>query len=1107
MKDDEELLLVSSVKRYLNYIQNLDCNSYELIGFPVNCQFYDFNKLVNNSLKNLSELISSLNNDKKLKLYSLQRFNNKISARQYWRSKTYYALNNNTDGCFIFIYDSGEENLVESKRNYKNLNSTNPDFCHSLLFRDYVKKNKIGFEIDLSLQSDKYFSEFEQELDNKKSVLGNNNISFQKSNIKKIINSFNFYFPKANLQTLHYIYYITDYYAYNFNCHAFKEISPNYYLLEAIKISEIDSGHDLYGSVINKLKKGDSNGISKLSKWLAYVNILTSLTKLLVYYSETKQNDLKILLLDDHPGKMQEEIEQLNCWLNTKIEYIIAEDQPSTVNKIDELFNVLLNKTKTIDETIRKIKEGIEKGEYHFIIIDLDYEGELKGFEYLRKLRKIKSVYDPPYVIVFSRSEDSESIQKALNMGALFFASKQNFAHLLLEIFKAIPIIKQLRNKEENLYSLGNNWNLLYQLPLAKILELRTKVIDRNLYLPYEVNNSKYGFVDKKILESKEDYLWIKKLPKAELHNHIGSVLGSELIVRTSLLVLSQKYSKHNNYQNISTIIKFILPIVTDPFLNETNDVALSNGNDNSFKHWYNLKQIFICDASTQFFNQSIFTIITNSLNLKLHKKTPEEVLLSPTDDTLENHFHPFSKLANSVYFRTKIELRKKNVNYDEVMLFFILLMDIRQKLSNNLPLKKILNDTKAEIKQIFKVKKKPFAFPGSDIDIFIEKLNNEKNNKLLQYLKDNIYQYDEYLLNSLISAHSKQRCLPYENRGLFNYLRGCEYGGAPHLQSKESIFLAAHHIIFNYAIPDNIRYLDLRCSIDGYNKFQLFDKTNAQKNISKNGSNPFDEVVQALIKSFSFWQEYAFEKINKKVHVNLIVTAKRHKSLKEFEKNVELTVNNYNLHNGHEYKKRNSFFPNKTEIVSFDIAGLEKNNRISKFKDQIKPLLDKCVPITMHAGEEDSHESIWEAFYLAHAQRLGHALTLEDNNELKNLVRESFVNIELCPISNYLTNNKYMFKKESKEYPIKEYPIKKYLKERLSVSINTDNPYVSDSTLTKEFLFASKIYGGLTRWQILKLILYSFKSITIHKNLKSILMKEINEEIFKLILEESELC
>ena len=76
--------------------------------------------------------------------------------------------------------------------------------------------------------------------------------------------------------------------------------------------------------------------------------------------------------------------------------------------------------------------------------------------------------------------------------------------------------------------------------------------------------------------------------------------------------------------------------------------------------------------------------------------------------------------------------------------------------------------------------------------------------------------------------------------------------------------------------------------------------------------------------------------------------------------------------------------------------------------------------------------------------------------------------NVELCPISNYLTNNKYSIKKHN-------YPLKDFLEDRISVSINTDNPFVSDTNLTKEFLFASKISDGLTRWEILKIIYIQF--------------------------------
>jgi len=1154
--------LNKSVNLYLKYAKGIINDKIKVSGFPVNSNttennFNVIDHIFNKTLPNFSNLVSVLSNqfnNSDLYFYSLQNpyldshsSEEDRTPRKFWKEKTLEVLFENgkeekvISGLFVFLFDSlCKDNVELSEEYFDHNNSIDEQFCHSLFLRDFVDVNKIGFDFDLSIKTKTETQDFSEisYLDYKISqLLYNKDQVFFYNKVNSIIAGFNNYFSlnkKNKLKKDIYCKYITDFYAYNLNCKAFKDAKSDDIIVEEIKLSEVDSGHDLYGSVVNEMKKDDKTAkkdIAKLSKWFIYVNMLSSFTKTLIYYRSISKK-LEILLIDDHPDKISKEINVIEKWIGSGA-ICNKENEELSVNKINQLFDAIeygrLTNDESVDKILKKIIDIKHNGKsvekYDFIIIDLDYNGELKGFEYLRKLRKAKTIYSKPYVIVFTRNEDPKSVQKALNMGALFVASKQNVAHLILEIYKVLPLVCKTQSENPD-YSLGHNWSLLYQLPLSRILDLKTSKICGTVYKPFEEHQENYGFIEKEIAKDKE-YLWIKKLPKAELHCHIGSVLGPELIPQTALLVLAKYYSKINEgtakLNRLKLIIDFLLPIADDPFLNECDDEKqygkfIVKGRKNKrygTQNWYKLKETFVTDVQNQFYNQSIFTIVSDSLNLKAHKKTPEEVLLSPEDDVCERYFKPFSRLKKSKYFDKKLKLREKNISYDEVILFFILLLNIRDRISQsiNVSLEKVVESIINKITKAFdlddkileknKLNKADFKFPKSELDVFkndfINVLKEYKNVLKINFGKNKTSPIN--ILEFLISAHSKQRCLTFDNRGLFNYLRGCEYGGAPHLQCKESIFLVAHHIIFNYAIPDNIRYLDLRCAIDGYNKFKLFDDTKEAIEISGE-RNALDKIVDDLNDSFSYWQQDAYQNKKKKVHINLIVTAKRHKSLKEFEKNVELTVKNFTLHNSKEFESNRSFFDiATTEIVSFDLAGLEKNNRISKFKDQIVPLLEKCVPITMHAGEEDSHEAIWEAFYLGHAQRIGHALSLEDSDELKNLIRESFVNIELCPISNYLTNNKYVFDKGT----IKKYPLKKYLEDRLSISINTDNPFVSNSTLTKEFIFASKMYGGLTKWQILKLILYSFKSVTIHKNLKSILLKEINEEIYELILNEGE--
>lgn len=82
-------------------------------------------------------------------------------------------------------------------------------------------------------------------------------------------------------------------------------------------------------------------------------------------------------------------------------------------------------------------------------------------------------------------------------------------------------------------------------------------------------------------------------------------------------------------------------------------------------------------------------------------------------------------------------------------------------------------------------------------------------------------------------------------------------------------------------------------------------------------------------------------------------------------------------------------------------------------------------------------------------------------------------------------------------------YPLRQYLDENLDVTVNTDNPFISNSSMTKEYIVASRMIGGLTKWEVLRLIKNSFRGAAIPKDEKRKLMNEIDDEIYEILINE----
>ncbi|MFH0734639.1 MAG: hypothetical protein V1773_07055 [bacterium] len=797
--------------------------------------------------------------------------------------------------------------------------------------------------------------------------------------------------------------------------------------------------------------------LGKLEYTMAFHKNMASLLKALIHYK--KKGNYTFLFIDDSPLAdeiYKTKLDIIKLWFKGSTFYFLDE---SSWGRLLNCKNVLGEKFKIIkykgQEGNEIIKESISKITPDFILVDLEYDSQVLGFELLSILRKeinkLKNITSE--LIAFSRFEDPFIIRKALNYGAIFYITKANFLWLIEKVYnlKDTRHTKYIHNFE--------NWHLLNKLEPSKIKSLKDEFITGK-----KEYRGKYKWA--KDHKFTKDYLWVKKLPKADLHCHIGSCLNSDLLPKTAFLVLMEKIARGKiSIQSISEIIKFVRPVAVDPFLvhgSIVKEVKETLEYKKALKRDYNGSE-----------SQSILKIIWEKYEKEEYKIIPEETLFDPKSSAFERN-SDFDLLSR--YQQNKIKLRQsKDVSYDDVILIFILLIYIREN--------KNVENLVGEIKKFFKDIKL-----NKEWDYLIEIFDNDEVMIFFNLLKDEQYNFNSFhnanenskIIQQLQSSFSRAD----ENKSLYGYLRGCEYGGSAHLQTKASIFMACHHIVEN-AKADNIRYLELRCAVDGYSSFGL------QSN---------DEAMIALLKGFEYFT--AKKEGDKKIYINLIITAKRHKSFNDFDKNVSLALK---YRHGLDFFEDEEYKLDKPKVVSFDLAGLEKGNRPKKFYENFQPLLKECFPITIHAGEEDNYEAIWEAIYLIQSQRLGHALTLMEKKELLNLVRERQIAIELCPISNYLTNKKY----SGKEAEI--YPLREYFNKGLTVTVNTDNPVVSESNMTKEYIFAAAIskhnenanIDGFSKWEMLRLIKNSFKSASIPKEAKRKLLCEIEQELFEILTNE----
>lgn len=165
--------------------------------------------------------------------------------------------------------------------------------------------------------------------------------------------------------------------------------------------------------------------------------------------------------------------------------------------------------------------------------------------------------------------------------------------------------------------------------------------------------------------------------------------------------------------------------------------------------------------------------------------------------------------------------------------------------------------------------------------------------------------------------------------------------------------------------------------------------------------------------------------------------------------------------------------------VVGFDLAGEEGGFPPKKHLDAFQFIMRENFNITIHAGEAFGKESIWQAIQYCGAHRIGHATRLiedivfDDNGSIVNLgdlaqyILDKRIPLEICLLSNVHTGAIESLEK---------HPFIKLYKKNFRVFLNTDDRLMSDTTLTNEYLTASKLFD-ISLDDIEKLNLNAMKS------------------------------
>ena len=137
--------------------------------------------------------------------------------------------------------------------------------------------------------------------------------------------------------------------------------------------------------------------------------------------------------------------------------------------------------------------------------------------------------------------------------------------------------------------------------------------------------------------------------------------------------------------------------------------------------------------------------------------------------------------------------------------------------------------------------------------------------------------------------------------------------------------------------------------------------------------------------------------------------------------------------------------------VVALGIGGIERGYSNEPFQPHYEMAAQEGLHRVAHAGETDGPDSIRSALEVLGAERIGHGVRAIDDEQLVTELAASRVPLEICPSSNVALG----------VYPsIAKHPVKRLIDAGLEITINSDDPPLFGTNLTREYLHLHRTFG-----------------------------------------------
>ncbi len=139
------------------------------------------------------------------------------------------------------------------------------------------------------------------------------------------------------------------------------------------------------------------------------------------------------------------------------------------------------------------------------------------------------------------------------------------------------------------------------------------------------------------------------------------------------------------------------------------------------------------------------------------------------------------------------------------------------------------------------------------------------------------------------------------------------------------------------------------------------------------------------------------------------------------------------------------------SQVRAVDLAGDEVNYPPQLFAAPFRRAKQAGLHIIGHAGEAMGAESVRNALTYLDAERIGHGIRSIEDPAVLQMLRERGTTLEVCPTSNFQTG-------AAPNPP--EHPLYDLYHLGIRVTVNTDNPSISATSLSNEYVVSVRDIG-----------------------------------------------